>query len=291
VHVPNLDASALDLADPQRLVGTSRPNAGIVTYPPQARLGPRLQHDCQLVAVHSGVVRVAVDGTGREIAAGHVGLLLPDATELFTFGQGQQTTRHSWIALPSAYLDPGQMLALERAPRCLPLSAAMVACIEAGCEVARLDDPRQPDILGAMAMAALHLYLAEARHAGAHGGPDCTVVARAQAIVRQRAEDGLTVTELAEAVAVSPEHLVRLFRRDLGTTPGTVLRAARLARALQLLTQTGLSVTEVAHQAGYASSQHFARSVREATGRTATELRRRSWSGAGAGLQLKPDGR
>ena len=251
-----------------------------MTYPPQARLGPRLQHDCQLVAVHSGVVHVSVDGTAREIPAGHVGLLLPGATELFTFGQGQQTTRHSWIALPSAYLDPTQLLALERAPRCLPLSAAMVACIEAGGEVAKLDDPLQPEILGAVALGALHLYLAEARHAGVHGGRDRTVVTRAQAIVRQRAAEGLTVTELAGAVAVSPEHLVRLFRRDLGTTPGAVLRAARLARALQLLTQTGLGVTEVAHQAGYASSQHFARSVREATGLTATELRRRSWSGA-----------
>lgn len=280
MHVPDLDVFAPDAPRLQPRVSASRPNAGIVTYPPQARLGPRLQHDCQLVAVHSGVVRVAVDGAGREIPAGHVGLLLPGATELFTFGQEQQTTRHSWIALPSAYLDPDQLLALERAPRCLPLSAAMVACIEAGCEVARLDDPLQPAILGPMAVATLHLYLAEARHMGAHGGHDRTVVARAQAIVRQRAADGLTVTELAGAVAVSPEHLVRLFRRDLGTTPGAVLRAARLAHALQLLTQTGLSVTEVAHQAGYASSQHLARSVREATGLTATELRRRSWSGA-----------
>ena len=281
MHVPNLDALALEPADPQRIVGTSRPNAGVVTYPPQARLGPRRQHDCQLVAVHSGVVRVAVDGAGREIAAGHVGLLLPGATELFVFGQGQQTTRHSWIALPAAYLDPDRLLALEGAPRLLPLSAAMLACIEAGREVAGLDDPRQPAILGAMALGALLLYLAEARHAGEHSGPERTVVARAQAIVRQRAADGLTVTELAGAVAVSPEHLVRLFRRDLGTTPGAVLRAARLARALQLLTQTGLSVTEVAHQAGYASSQHLARSVREATGHTASELRQRSWSGEG----------
>ena len=280
MHVPDLDVFASDAPRLQPRVSAARPNAGIVTYPPQARLGPRLQHDCQLVAVHSGVARVAVDGAGREIPAGHVGLLLPGATELFTFGQGQQTTRHSWIALPSAYLDPGQLLALERAPRCLPLSAAMVACIEAGCEVAQLDDALQPAILGAMAVAALHLYLAEASHAGEHSGPERTVVTRAQAIVRQRAADGLSVTELAGAVAVSPEHLVRLFRRDLGTTPGAVLRAARLARALQLLTQTGLSVTEVAHQAGYASSQHFARSVREATGLTATELRRRSWSGA-----------
>ena len=280
MHVPYLDVFALDARRLQPRVSASRPNAGIVTYLPQARLGPRLQHDCQLVAVHSGVVRVAVDAVEREIAAGHVGLLLPGATELFVFGQGQQTTCHSWIALPPAYLDPDQLLALEGAPRLLPLSVAMVACIEAGCEVVRLDDPQQPAILGAIALAALLLYMAEVRHAGEHSGPERTVVARAQAIVRQRAADGLTVTELAGTVAVSPEHLVRLFRRDLGTTPGAVLRAARLARALQLLTQTGLSVTEVAHQAGYASSQHFARSVREATGLTATELRRRSWSGA-----------
>ncbi|MDB5076997.1 MAG: transcriptional regulator, AraC family, partial [Chloroflexi bacterium] len=135
--------------------------------------------------------------------------------------------------------------------------------------------------LAAVARAALLLYIRESRYSSEPAGKrDHIVVAMAQAIIRRRATERFTVKELAVEVGVSPEHLVRLFREHQGTTPGAVLRKERLARALQLLTRTGLSITEVAHVTGYASSQHFARSLRQATGRSATELRRGSWSGA-----------
>jgi AraC-like DNA-binding protein len=274
--VSNIDVNAL-----LRSADRPQPNAGSVTYSPRSRLGPRVQFDYQLVAVHAGWVRVTIDDVDRDIPAGHVGLLLPGAIEHFVFGPANQTTHHSWIALPKQDVDRDLEVALLQASPILPLSTAMIACIDAGREVARVEGFSHFAIFAAVARAALLLYIRESQYSSEPAGKrDHIVVAMAQAIIRRRATERFTVKELAVEVGVSPEHLVRLFRVHQGTTPGAVLRKERLARALQLLTRTGLSVTEVAHVAGYASSQHFARSLRQATGRSATELRRGSWSGA-----------
>jgi AraC family transcriptional regulator of arabinose operon len=206
-------------------------------------------------------------------------MLMPGTTEFFVFGQGQETTCHSWIAMPPDLLERDLLTALAVSPRCLPLSSAMTACVNAGIAIARVDDPQQPTVLSAIARAALLLYVSEARRAREEGVHEHVAVTLARSIARQHAREGLTVNDLAKTVGVSPEHLVRLFRRDLGTTPGALLRAERLTHAVQLLTHTGLSVAEVAHQAGYADAHHFARSLRRVTGLTATELRRRNWTG------------
>lgn len=255
------------------------PNGGAVIYPPRSTFGPRVQGDYQLVLVHTGSAQVTVDGVARAIPPGHVGLLRPGGVETFAFAR-ERDTYHSWIALPPSYLDEGERAALDAAPRLLPLSAVMESCVALGQESAAVDDAARRPVLAAVAHAALALYVAEAEHAG--GGtatrPLHPAVARARAIARERACDGLSVAELAHEVHLSAEHLVRLFHRDLGVTPGAFMRAERLAHGMHLLTHTGLTVAEVAHQSGFASPHHFAHALRAAVGVSPTDLRVRSWS-------------
>src|SRR4051812_40507357 len=95
------------------------PNAGSVLYPPGATLGPRVQMDYELVVVHSGAIHVSVDGAGREIPAGHVGLMLPGAVELYAFARDRET-RHSWVALGPRRLDEQMCQALDKVIACIP---------------------------------------------------------------------------------------------------------------------------------------------------------------------------
>ncbi len=251
-------------------------NAGMVTYPPRSTFGPRAQPDYQLLLILTGSARVAVDGAARDIPSGHVGLLLPGTIESFAWAHDRET-RHSWIALSPASLDDATREALAAAPRCLPLSRSLASCVEVGYTTAAVDGPGRP-VLEAIGRAAFTLYLAEAAHTDLASLPEHPAVTRARVIARQRACEGLSVGDLAREVGVSAEHLVRLFRRDLGVTPGAYLRRERLAQAAHLLTHTGLSVAEVAHRAGFATPHHLAASLRAATGQTPTDLRRRSWA-------------
>lgn len=253
-------------------------NAGTVTYPPRATFGPRVQLDYQLVLVHAGSATVAVDGMEREIPTGHVGLLLPGRSEFFTFARGRET-RHSWIAATPSSLDDDVRRALDAAPLCLPLSAALQDCIDLANNSAGVDVEAHRPVLAAVARAAFALYLAEARHVHASRLSEHPAVTRARGVARRRAGEGIGVEELAREVELSAEHLVRLFRRDLGVTPGAFLRAERLAQGVYLLEHTGLTVADIAHRAGFASPHHFARLLRATTGMTPTELRARRWVG------------
>jgi transcriptional regulator GlxA family with amidase domain len=65
----------------------------------------------------------------------------------------------------------------------------------------------------------------------------------------------LSTAALARLAQVSPRHLTRLFRAELGRTPGRYVRDARLAAAAQLLATSDLPVSRVAARCGFASAE------------------------------------
>jgi AraC family transcriptional regulator of arabinose operon len=228
--------------------------------------------------VHTGSARLPLEARGREIRAGQVGLLRPGTTEYLEYAEAC-TTHHSWIALPPSYLEEDERAALDRVSDCLSLSSAMLQCSDAACAVATLDAAASHrPVLVALARAALALYVAEARQVAMMRASMHPAIAQARSIARHRACDGLEVQDLAREVGLSPEHLVRLFHREVGVTPGAFLRAERLSRAMYLLEHTGLSVAEIAYRCGFARSQHLARCLQQATGMTATQLRAHWWT-------------
>jgi hypothetical protein len=108
-------------------------SAGEVVYPPGGRLGPRWQRDVELVLVHDGHARIAVDGEARAILrAGSVGLLLPGHREQFAFA-GDVETRHSWVQVRVA--DP-PVERLSALPAALPASTALTEVVREAVTVA-----------------------------------------------------------------------------------------------------------------------------------------------------------
>ncbi|MXP11036.1 AraC family transcriptional regulator [Pseudoblastomonas halimionae] len=81
------------------------------------------------------------------------------------------------------------------------------------------------------------------------------------------------LAELAEIAAFSPFHFHRVFRLMTGETVGAAMRRIRLARSLNDLTDGTRTVTEAMAGSGYASSQAFARAMKQATGASATSYR------------------
>jgi AraC family transcriptional regulator of arabinose operon len=81
--------------------------------------------------------------------------------------------------------------------------------------------------------------------------------------LRVRVHDELefpwTVEEMAAWVRLSPSRLSVLYRQTFGLPPMEDLIRARLERARQLLTNTTLSVAEVARSCGFASQHYFSR--------------------------------
>jgi len=80
---------------------------------------------------------------------------------------------------------------------------------------------------------------------------------------------------LAEACAVSAEHLRRLCRSELGRTPMEHVAYMRVHRAQELLAETNDKLDAIAPQVGYHSAVVFSRAFVRCTGMTPTEYRER----------------
>lgn len=68
-----------------------------------------------------------------------------------------------------------------------------------------------------------------------------------------------TVEQMASRMDMSPQHLTRLFRQELGIAPGTLLVRQRLKQAARELINTDLKIDAIATRAGYASLHSFTR--------------------------------
>lgn len=106
---------------------------------------------------------------------------------------------------------------------------------------------------------AVHALLAElvlASLAPPGSAVDDPVVAVCDYIERHFAEE-LSLERLASVAAVSPSYLIRLFKRQMGTTPHDYLLRYRISRAKELLAETTLTSAAIARQVGFNSESNF----------------------------------
>ncbi len=98
-------------------------------------------------------------------------------------------------------------------------------------------------------------------------------VLTARTCLERALERRWSTSELARQAALSPSHLLALFRRHVGMPPHRYLLEQRVRRARHLLAFTDLPITELARELGFASSQAFAKTFRRHAGSTASAFR------------------
>ncbi len=76
----------------------------------------------------------------------------------------------------------------------------------------------------------------------------------------------LSLEEIAAAAYLSEYHFARLFKQIMGVTTHVYLANLRLERARKLLTDTSLSISEIAAMVGYQSQSHFTKIFKSVTG-------------------------
>lgn len=108
-----------------------------------------------------------------------------------------------------------------------------------------------------------------------------TTVSRGLRLIAEGALDEAGVETLAARLGVSSRHLSRLFQRHLGALPTTVAKTRRLHFAKQLISDTNLTMAEVAMASGFRSIRRFNEVFRQYYGRPPSELRR---LGGGTGV-------
>ena len=86
--------------------------------------------------------------------------------------------------------------------------------------------------------------------------PDSPIVL-AQSFVSSHYAEPITVADIAQAAAVSPSYLTKLFRQQMATSPHDFLMRYRITQAKQLLMETDLPIGAIAKQVGFTSESNF----------------------------------
>lgn len=86
------------------------------------------------------------------------------------------------------------------------------------------------------------------------------------------------VARLAEVSGTSAAHFARSFKQAFGVPPHRYLLTRRIERAVALLRETDLPITEIAFQTGWNSLGTFGRTFRDVTGDHPAAIREREKS-------------
>jgi len=113
---------------------------------------------------------------------------------------------------------------------------------------------------------------------------------RACRVIQARISEPLSLADLATPAGVSPAHLTRLFRAEMGLTATDYLRRCRLERALHLLTRSDVPIKEVACEVGIPDLHAFNKAIRRGYSLSPRELRARGAAPNGLTLRSEAPG-
>lgn len=106
------------------------------------------------------------------------------------------------------------------------------------------------------------------------------LIAKALACIHEKPHCNWTLERLADEASMSRSAFAKQFRDTVGETPHTYLTRWRLGIAAQLLSQTTLSIGEIAYKVGYQSEYSFNRAFKTARGITPAKAREHQGGGA-----------
>jgi AraC family L-rhamnose operon regulatory protein RhaS len=225
-----------------------------------------------LLIMHRGAARVTFDDRELSLVGGECGIIANQRFARFVY-QKHIRTEVSWCEtrlgrLGSDALNPQVAFATK-----LPISERVLALSTMGIEIGLDSSMTRNALRTALGRALLAAYLFESRQGHEAANPS-RGLQRARAFIEEHFAQDITLANLAEVAAMTPNHLVAAFGRKFGTTPIRYLWKQRAAHAMHLLVHTAMTGSEIAYACGYKSPYHFSRHIREAYDKSPTELRR-----------------
>lgn len=179
-------------------------------------------------------------------------------------------------------LDAAESKWLVRALKSLPRKAFSAPMEVGGCyeRLFRILDTEKPKSVARrlkLRAAALQLLiaLAEAGGSAAEGVRDI----RFQSLVdrmRREPKKVFSMEEAAKELRLSPNTVRARFKKFTGLSPQSFMMKCRIHKAQDLLREGRMSVTEIAAELGFSSSQNFAIRFRQETGMSPTEWKKRN---------------
>lgn len=88
----------------------------------------------------------------------------------------------------------------------------------------------------------------------------------------------INLTDLSFNCGITPQHMIRLFRKHFDTTPVAYLNRYRILQAIDLLRISELTVKEISYSIGFEDQNYFSRVFTQIVGVSPTARRKQIWN-------------
>jgi AraC-like DNA-binding protein/quercetin dioxygenase-like cupin family protein len=107
-------------------------------------------------------------------------------------------------------------------------------------------------------------------------GKGHVVVKRFYQLVEEHYEKNLSVAQLADKMALTPNHLTQTVSQLTGKTSSQIIKAKQIMEIKRLLVHTDLSVTQIAQRLNFPDQSYFAKFFKRETGLSPLQYRNKS---------------
>lgn len=249
---------------------------GNFVYEKQGRFGPRVQKNLQLVYIYEGNATIWIDDVPHFLGDNEITLLLPGRVERFAFSD-TAPTHHGWCEVNAPKLEKKTLEAYDTLPFALPMSDRLKALAALALEVQPCSQTSAQRLYQSLGQSIFHEYFFQA----GFGDLDEKLppaLTKACKKIEQDYQQPLTMDDLTKAANVSGSRLNRIFKEHMDITPIRYLWRVRVEMGTKLLTETGLTISEIAFSTGFQTPFHFSRLVKTYYGQSPKTIRQKAWN-------------
>lgn len=248
---------------------------GRSTYSNGEKYGPIKQEHLTISLILAGELSVRADDQTYRFFENQVFFIYSEKFLEIIYPRNQ-IHQTMWCHTGELTLNKDAKARLSSLPVSLPPSKLLRILFDEGAKLGHGSNINLARLRNSLGTALINEYIYQAHlEEEEHDLPPA--VWQTKKYLEEHFHEQCSLDDVALAVDLNPRYLIQLFKKHIGMTPIKYLWHLRGENAINLLLQSGLTVSEIGYRCGFQTPHHFSRFIKEHYQHTPKEIRSNAW--------------